>query len=195
MIPPSNFCPNSPYSGNSYAPARPYGIKNYGVQSYLPINEKRELDKSEEKEIKKNLRNIWPKIGAGYSTPIPELLASPIWSAIGGAIVTGLSIGLLSAICCFRKALPLFIGGSAIGAIFGAFTGFISRREQNENILDIMKRLPPNSTKRDLLSDPVYQKDRELAYMRCANTGSDIFTGVMLGSMINGMSGSSTRRR
>lgn len=195
MISPGSFCSNSPYSGNSYAPSRPYGIKNYGVQSYLPINEKRELEKSEEKEVKKNLRNFWPKIGAGYSTPIPELLASPIWSAVGGAIGTGLTIGLLGAICCLRKALPLFIGGSVIGAVIGAFTGFISRRRQNENILDIMKRLPPNSTKRDLLSDPVYQKDRELAAMKGANTGGDIFTGVMLGSMMNGMNSSSTRGR
>lgn len=42
--------------------------------------------------------------------------------------------------------------------LFGTL-GFINRRQSNENILDLMSRLPEASTKRDLLSDPVYQAD------------------------------------
>lgn len=170
------------------------GIKNVGMQQYLPVMEKHDLEKPEEKQIDKNLHNWWPKIGAGYATPIPELLASPGKSAVISGIGTGL-MGALGglAVAVSHRGVGAVIGGTLFAAL-GAVTGFINRRQQNENLTEIMKHLPQGATKRDLLSDPVYQKDRELAAMRASSGGGgDMFTGLMMASMMNG--GFNSRRR
>lgn len=170
------------------------GIKNYGMQQYLPIMDKRDLEKPEQKDIKKNLSNWWSKIGAGYSTPIAELLASPTKSAILSAIGTGL-LGAVLGVVMVRKAFAAVIGG-LIGMALGGFTGFINRRQQNENILDLMRRFPEGATKRDLLADPVYQSDLNRNAMRQSggSFGGDLMTGMVISSMLNGGSRGGSRR-
>ena len=195
MIPPSSFGSST----NAYLPPTPQqgvygGIKNYGMQQYLPILEKRQLEKPENKDIEKNLHNWWPRIGAGYNAPMPSLLASEGKSATLSGLGAG-AIGAVSGAVMFAKRRIL---GAAIlgplGAGFGAVTGFINRRQSNENIMDIMKPLPPDATKRDMLSDPVVQKDRELAAMHSASSaGGDILNGLVMASIFNG--GFNSRRR
>jgi hypothetical protein len=185
-------------SGSPYKTPEPqqgvYGdIQNYGMQQYLPVMEKHELEKPDEKQIDKNLHNWWPRIGAGYATPVPELLASPGKSAAISGLGTGV-IGALGGLVFMmrNRGVGALIGGT-LGAGIGAVTGFINRRQQNENLTEIMKHLPQGATKRDLLSDPVYQKDRELAATRAAGGGGDIFTGMMMASMLG--NGFNARRR
>lgn len=134
------------------------GIQNYGTQSYLPIAERRELQKPEVKKLDQGMDRWWPKIAAGYSTPMTELLASPTKSATLSAIGTGIVLALLGGITLKPRAVFAAIG-AVVGAIFGGVTGFLNRRQQNENITDLMSRLPVGATKRDLLADPVYQAD------------------------------------
>jgi len=194
MLSPIRFGDNS----QSYSPPTPQqgvygGIKNYGMQQYLPIMDKRDLEKPEDKSVDKNLHNWWPKIGAGYATPIPELMASPGKSAILSGLGTAL-IGGLGGLMIARHSVGLALGG-LIGGAIGAVGGFINRRQQNENLTEIMKHLPPEATKRDLLSDPVYQKDRELAATKSTGGGGDIFTGMMMASMMNGLGGGFNSRR
>jgi hypothetical protein len=166
-----------------------YGIKNNGVQQYLPVMDKHELDPEDQKLVDKNLHNWFPRIGAGYDTRIPELLASPTKSAILTGMVAG-AVGMLGGIAILmqKKLLGAVLGG-ALGTIAGAVTGFINRRQQNGNLIDTMHRLPPHSTKRDLLSDPVIQKDRELAAMNSGSAGGEMLNGLLMASMMNGMSG------
>lgn len=57
-------------------------IQNHGVQRYLPINERRDFSAQEQAAIQKGLKQWWPKIGAGYTTPIPQLLASPAKASV-----------------------------------------------------------------------------------------------------------------
>jgi hypothetical protein len=160
-----------------------YGIRNYGVQSYLPVAERRELAPEERADAKQGLSQWWPKIGAGYSTPMSQLLASPTKSGI----LTGGMVGLFGALMGASMRHSAAIAGfGSLGALLGGVLGFIGRRQENENILDLMGRFPPGATKRDMLSDPVYQSDLNRRAMAQANSGGgDVLTGMMLGSAFN----------
>ncbi len=160
------------------------GIPNIGTQAYLPVMEKHDLEKPEQKKIDQGLNRWWPKIGAGYSTAIPELLASPGKSATLSAVGTGITGAGLGLMAC-KNAIGASIGG-LLGMALGGITGFINRRQQNENILDLMQRLPQGATKRDLLSDPVYQADLARQAATRSNAGGDLFTNMAMLSMMNG---------
>ena len=143
----------------SQVPAGVYGgLQNHGIQRFLPIASRRPFTPQEQSAVAQGLKQWWPKIGAGYITPIPKLLASPLKSSVvsgglGGAFSSVMLKGEEEALT--HANAPL----AALGALLFGTLGFISRRQSNENILDLMRRLPAGATKRDLLSDPVYQAD------------------------------------
>ena len=168
----------------------PYGIRNYGVQNYLPIAETRPLATEERAEVQRGLSRWWPKIGAGYATPMSELLASPTKSGILNAGLLG-ALGSLFGLTARHSGIAAIGGG--IGAILGGITGFINRRQQNENIIDLMRRFPEGATKRDMLSDPVYQSDLNRSAMAHSGGGGDLLTGALLASSFNSY-GASRRR-
>lgn len=170
------------------------GIQNHGVQQYLPIAEKRELEKDEQKRLKKGSDRWWPRIGAGYSTPMDELMADPLKSAIlggAGTAVVGALTGLVTFIHSATGRVVAAGLGLVGGGVLGGITSFINRRQQNDNIEDLMRRLPPGATKRDMLSDPVYQQDLTRQAMNHNNTTGNIATMALMSSF---MSGSNTRR-
>ncbi len=167
------------------------GIQNHGVQQYLPIAERRELDPQEDVNIRKGLQRWWPKIGAGYATPMHELLADPFKSATLSGLLLGVLAGITGLFMQPRRVFAL--AGLIVGSLVGAFTGYINRRQQNENILDLMSRFPQGATKRDMLSDPVYQSDLNRIAMARANGGSgDFLAGALIGSAFH--SGYGNRR-
>lgn len=176
----------NPYSGTVSSPTTTtrqavYGnIKNYGAQQYLPVNNKRKLTEPEQADIQAGLHQWTPRWGAGYSTPMTKLLGDPT----KGAVILGGFMGAIGAIPGIIVALVnrtvkeasekselagLAAMLVAIGGIFmatvGATLGYFGRRQENENILDILPRYAPGATKRDLLSDPVYQADLKRAAM------------------------------
>ena len=156
----------------------PYGYTGHSVQTHLPVNEKRELDKEEERNIRKGSDQWMPKIFKSYKTPAHELLASPMkqallagipFGALGGAVGYGMTAG---------KGHDQYAGlGTGIGAVgMGGLAGLISyfsRKAQNENILSLMSRLPKGSTYRDLLSDPVLQADMNRQLMATQGMGNN----------------------
>lgn len=168
------------------------GIQNHGVQQYLPISEKRQMDSQEDVNIQTGLKQWWPKIGAGYATPMHELLANPYKSAA----ISALFLGALAGLAGFAMLQPrrLFaLAGLVLGSFIGAFSGYINRRQQNENILDLMQRFPQGATKRDMLSDPVYQSDlNRAATARASGGGGDMLAGALIGSAFS--SGYGNRR-
>ncbi|MDX2086018.1 MAG: hypothetical protein SFZ03_11600 [Candidatus Melainabacteria bacterium] len=170
-MPPQLLTPSSPVgwgaSGYAVSPPAPmgnvYGVPSIGVQSYIPLGYKRPLEPSEQLAVEQGLRRWIPKLGAGYSTPIPQLLASPGKSAIISGLMGGGFAGIMAlffAITSHLKgalALTITVGAAAILGTIGAVEGFFSRRKTNEDYLDIMARFPVGATKRDLESDPAYQ--------------------------------------
>jgi hypothetical protein len=159
------------------------GIQNHGMQNYLPISEKRPLLPEEEMQIQKGLKQWWPKIGAGYATPMPRLLADPAKSAT----LTALGLGLFGAAMSLyvRTRAHFALAGFVLGAVIGAISGYINRRQQNENIIDLIQRFQPGATKRDMLSDPVIQS--ELNRKATAQSGGgDLFTAMLLSSALSG---------
>lgn len=185
----------NPYSGTVSSPTPAIrqgvygGVKNYGIQRYLPILDKRELTKPEKIDVQKGLSQWFPPFGAGYSTPITQLLASPIKNAVLlGGIMGGLAAAIplmrVTAAIAVKKSpqVPLLcmaVLGSLLGGI-GSAIGYFRRRQQNENILDLMQRLPPNATKRDMLSDPVYQADLDRTATAVGRAKDHLYTFLSL---------------
>lgn len=58
--------------------------------------------------------------------------------------------------------LAAVTGGLGLGGL-AALATYLYRKAKNEGLVELMRRLPENSNKRDLLSDPAYQRDLDRA--------------------------------
>lgn len=165
----------------------PYGIRQIGTQQYLPIQAKRQLTQLDHAEVQRGLSQWWPTVFQSYATPLYKMLASPVKSGLLGGLfaggLTGLYMGIMKA---GGKATAIMAGGLAL------LTGVISyfgRQQSNENVLDLMQRLPEGATKRDMLSDPVYQKDLDRRAMAAGGYGGggDLSTLLIAQSIMGGI--------
>ena len=161
-----------------------------GVQRYMPLSSmKRPFSEAENAEIKKGEDQWIPTIGNNYSTPIPSLLASPTKAGLMSGALLGGIVGITTRILASGSsnlALKVIIG-TLIGGGIGAFTGFIHRKQKNGDMLDLMQRLPEGATKRDMLSDPVYQSDLNRGAQGGSSYGATdgLMTGMLAGSMMS----------
>ena len=173
---------NSPQAGS-------YGnMRRVATEQYIPVMDKRELIKPEVKGVKEGLSQAWPKFYPDNGTSLVELLASPKKSAIISGVCTGLFTAAVGALALMSKKyspIAAVIGG-LVGTVFGTIVGYLNRRQENGNILDTMRRLPPGATLRDRLSDPAYQSElNRRATMSAGNGTGDLINGVFLASMLN----------
>lgn len=187
-----------PYSPPQPTPESPYG--NYmkiNQQSYLPTGDRIEdIDSKLQKQVDKGMHSLWPRIGAGFSTPLTEMLASPSASAVFGSIGAAFLFAA-GGFVMFERKVGALLGG-VVGAAIGGFSGFAGRRRQNDNILDVIHRMPKGSTptKRDYDADPARQAELNRAAMRSSgSSGGDILTTMAVASMFNGGGFRSTGRR
>jgi len=136
------------------------GYKGLSLQSYMPIQKRREFNKTEQQQVDEHLGNLLPKIWRSKQTPIYELLASP----------TKTSLGIAGAGALAGGGLGKLIGGDLESAGKGALAGglvaalpailsYYRRNQINEDLLEQLRRLPEGSTIRDLEADPTYQAD------------------------------------
>jgi hypothetical protein len=162
-----------------------YGIPQVAIQRYVPIGtERRTLEASELKEIETKSERLLPKLCPGYATPLPDLLASPGKQAAATAAVIGLGTAIATGAYCGSGA---GFGGVAIGAGIGALVAlvaapiaYLNRRRKNEDVADIMARLPPGATYRDYRADPdVQQKIARAAANRELAGAAAIMAGAM----------------
>jgi hypothetical protein len=172
-------------------PGGAYGMDRVAVQQFTPIQEKRDISPQEAQQVAMNTSTRWwPKLYASYGTPLPELMADPTKSGIisgGLGALGGSLLGL--AWSGGRPLLGAGIGAALLG-IGGAITGFFARRQQNENIMDLMRRLPEGATRRDLLSDPAYQAELNRQAMSTRPTNdlaSALITTSILSSAMNNL--------
>lgn len=146
-----------------------YGVQNVGVQSYLPVNNKRTFSWAEKQQVSQGLQRWWPKLFASYGTPAHQLLASPGKAAllVGGLFaLVGMALGG-HYIEGENKTISALAGGLISGGL-GSVLGYFGRQQKNENMLDLMERFPEGATRRDILSDPVYQADLNRGSMASA---------------------------
>ena len=166
---------------NGAAPYKGYGP--LAIQQFAPISKRRQFSPSELDEVDRGENKLIPKIWQSYQTPMWQLLASPgktgLISALPGLVAGGGIGGLIGA--GFKNPYGSMAGaitGAGMGAAATGFLGYYARKQRNENIKELMRRLPPHATKRDMLSDPAYQADlerkhqTELAVMQMQSMGN-----------------------
>jgi predicted lipid-binding transport protein (Tim44 family) len=133
------------------------GYLGVSTQRRLPTYERRqEFTPEEQALIDKNRRNVIPKIYKSRADSPAVDLASPVWSAVGGAIpgaVGGALAGYMATLGDNKGGLiGLLIGAGILGTISG-----LRRNAQNKDIIENMRRIPPDGTRRDMMSDPLYE--------------------------------------
>ena len=151
-------------------------IENVGVQQFVPLSDRREFSDKEKEDIDREKSHLLPKIFKSYKTPAVELLSSPgkqslLAALLGGGL--GAAGGALAGMDRGLYGGGEFGTGSAIGAGIGglglgglaALLTYFGRKQRNEDVEDLMSRLPEGATRREMLSDPVYQRDLDRAHM------------------------------
>lgn len=134
------------------------------VQQYMPTSHRRALTDEEHADIHRGEKQWLPSIFQSYGTPLPSMLASPwkqgLLSGLAGAGIGGLAgAGIGSSMKTpMATGIGALAGAIGLGGTAGLVTG-LSRSAKNEGIVEMMKRLPENAVKRDLMSDPAYQTD------------------------------------
>ncbi len=161
-----------------------YGIKNVGVQQYIPVGHKRDFNTEEQASINKGLKRWWPALIQHYGTPVPQMLASPV--KVG--ILSGLGVGAVGAVVGILGGGTLIGVLAAAGLLLGGITGYMNQERQNGTLIELMRHFPHGATKRDLLSDAAYQKDQDRKVAAASggnNAGSTILGAAVLGSALS----------
>lgn len=136
-----------------------------GVQQHMPVSKPRKFTKDEESQIAEGQSQWLPQIFQSYKTPVPKMMASPAKTAlILGLLGAGVGGGLGAAVGSdggydAMGGIGGGVLGAGIGGLGGGLLGYFGRRAGNETLEDLMSRYPVGATKRDIMSDPVYQAD------------------------------------
>ena len=155
------------------------------IQQYSPQQKRRNLTDTEQEEIGKAESNWLPTIFQNYGTPLTGAMSSPLKSSLLTALGTTAAGGAIGGLAG-KGDLKSSLIGAGIGGLMGIPTGLLSyfnTQSNNDNMKEMMKRLPENATMRDLQSDPAYQKDLDRAAMRNAmmfNHNQNPFKGGVL---------------
>lgn len=153
------------------------GYMGHSMQSYLPVHERREFTPEEAAMIEQAQRKLIPKIFTSLKDSPSVEMSSPGATGLAtggvGALLGALAgAGLGSSV--YKSKHPLQRGanpGTALGSVLGALLGgggagaigYHARKAKNEDLEEMMSRLPQNATRRDMMADPVYQAERERA--------------------------------
>ena len=145
--------------------------QGHALQSWLPVQKARQLSAEEEAEIAEAQNKILPRIFKSEADPISEDMASPwlLGGATSGALAGGAVGTLLGRLIdagrdkddAWATGLGLLLGGVGGGGL-----GYIKRKRKNETLRDRMRRLPEGATRRDMMSDPVYQREIDRRMLR-----------------------------
>lgn len=133
-------------------------------QQYMPTHQRRGLSDQEHRDVDRGLKQWVPSIFQHYGTPLPMMLASPwkqgLLAGLAGAGVGGLAGATIGADTKhpYGAGIGALLGALGVGGTAGLVTG-LSRDAKNEGVIEMMRRLPPEAVKRDLLSDSAYQQD------------------------------------
>lgn len=158
----------------------------------------REFSDAEQQDIQKGLNQTIPKLFADYSTPLPQLLVSPLKNTLLKATVQFvlLALYLKYTKTTLKSVLNMLSVKNALNNplrtlilvlfFLSPLLNYVKKVRSNNNILESMKRLPEGATKMDYVSQTAIMSNR----LRGGRGGG--FTGGFLGGMLGG---SMMRRR
>jgi hypothetical protein len=122
--------------------------------------ERRDFSPEEEEELEQAKGKMLPTIFQNYSTPVKDMMYSPLSKAVMFGLPGALAGGLAGSVLGGERAgTALGLGGAGLGALAGGLYGYWNQKSQNENLEELMRRMGPNPRKRDLLADSAYQSD------------------------------------
>lgn len=150
-------------------------FSRHNVQSLLPISERRELSPEENREIRHGDEQWIPKIFESLNDSPAVRMANPgAQAALWGG---GIGLPAAALIGSATDSAPAgLVGGAALGGL-ASLLAFYRRRQKNEDIREIMQRLPEGANLRDFEADPIMAERRMAALMRQQNTGAGLRVG------------------
>lgn len=133
-----------------------------GVQSYLPTSRRRQrFTPGEELAIGEGQSQWMPQIFTSQADSPAVDLANPDKNAAMWAAPAAIAGGVAG-----RQIHDSTLGGAVGATALGALTYLLARRARqasNDNVIERMRRIPANGTRRDVESDPVYQAEIDRA--------------------------------
>ena len=145
---------------------KPYGMSQFGTQQFLPIDTRREFTPEEQERVDEGQSRWLPRIFTSYATDPAETMASPakqgLLTGLLGAGVGGLAGAHLGGMS--KDPAGAGVGGligAGLGGLVGGVGGMWNRQAENDSTEELMRRLPPGARMRDIMSDPVFQRDSD----------------------------------
>ena len=142
-----------------------------------------------EKTVIASAKTRWmPTLYPVYSTPLIDLLASPLKYTLLKAVPL---LALLGLYVWFesRNNKSLFRSTSLVLTIAGVFGAiflvgmYVQQYRRNKNIVDMLRRLPRGATYYDYLQSPVVQGDMNRRVLSSSSTAVAAGSGGVFGGM------------
>lgn len=136
------------------------GNSSVNAQHYSPQMAKRKLTANEQDDVEAGENRWLPTLFQNYGTPVSEMMASPLKMSL----LTGIPVAAIVATLAARGNMtpgaatrPLLTGAAA--GLGGGLGMYYHQQSRNNDLKELMTRLPEGATRRDLLADPAYQAD------------------------------------
>lgn len=140
---------------SSYVPGSYGGVS---LQQYMPLAPRRaDLNPEEQANVDEGQSQWFPKLFRSMADSPAVDMSSPGKASLMAALVGG---GAAATGAHFLGAKPEHTAVAGAGAAtLSGLLAYFSRKANNEGIVEMMRRLPPGGTRRDMLADPVLQQE------------------------------------
>jgi hypothetical protein len=139
----------------SYVPGSYGGVS---LQQYMPLAPRRAvLNPEEQANVEEGQSQWFPKLFRSMADSPAVDMSSPAKASLMTALVGGGAVGAGAHFLGAKPEHTAMAGGGA--ALLSGLLGYHSRKANNEGIIEMMRRLPPGGTRRDMLADPVLQQE------------------------------------
>lgn len=160
------------------SPRRYSGV---AMQQYLPLSARRtRFSPAEDAAIAQGQSQWLPALFTSMADSPAVDMHSPGKAALMAALLGGGAGAGVSHIMGGSTGTTAGVGG--VAALLSALAAYHSTQANNEGIEEMMRRIPTGGTRRDMLSDPVLQADRDRQAQSSASTEA-LRTAQMLAAL------------
>lgn len=137
------------------SPRRPNMVS---LQQFMPITNRRQrFTPQEQEQIDSNSSNWFPSVFRSSADSPAVDMHSPSKAALMAALAGG-GAGYYGSEMFKASPVTKMLATSG-GAILPAIIAYMSTQANNDDVVERMRRIPPDGTRRDVESDPVYQAE------------------------------------